>query len=484
MKLKSLTENLSVIKSTADPECEISGIAYDSRAVCPGYTFVAIRGLQTDGHNYIPNAVKAGAAVIICEEVPAEDIPFIQVENSRLALSLISAAWFRYPAREMKLIGVTGTSGKTTTTHLIKHILEEAENAKVGLVGTNGNRIGRELIHTEFTTPESLELQGLFRRMADEGCDYAVMEVSSHSLAMDRVGGLRFDVAAFTNLTQDHLDLHKTMEEYAAAKHRLFLMCDTACMNLDDPYVSTMMQGISCPCLTTSVADPGADLFADQVSLTAQGVSFLAVYGEERVPVTLAIPGMFSVHNALTALSVCMEAGIPLSKAAAALATAKGVKGRVETVPAGKDYTILIDYSHKPDALENVLRTLRPVTKGRLITLFGCGGDRDRQKRPIMGKVAAKFSDFVIVTSDNPRTEDPDAIIAEIVEGLKDASTPYHVLTDRIDAIRYAIDNASPGDVILLAGKGHEDYQIVGHEKHHMDEREIVADYLKEKGSL
>ena len=484
MKLKSLTENLSVIKSTADPESEISGIAYDSRAVCPGYTFVAIRGLQTDGHNYIPNAVKAGAAVIICEEVPAEDIPFIQVENSRLALSLISAAWFRYPAREMKLIGVTGTSGKTTTTHLIKHILEEAENAKVGLVGTNGNRIGRELIHTEFTTPESLELQGLFRRMADEGCSYAVMEVSSHSLAMDRVGGLRFDVAAFTNLTQDHLDLHKTMEEYAAAKHRLFLMCDIACMNLDDPYVSTMMQGISCPCLTTSVADPGADLFADQVSLTEQGVSFLAVYGEERIPVTLAIPGMFSVHNALTALSVCMAAGIPLSKAAAALATAKGVKGRVETVPTGKDYTILIDYSHKPDALENVLRTLRPVTKGRLITLFGCGGDRDRQKRPIMGKVAAEFSDFVIVTSDNPRTEDPDAIIAEIVEGLKDASTPYHVLTDRIDAIHYAIDNASPGDVILLAGKGHEDYQIVGHEKHHMDEREIVADYLKEKGSL
>ena len=484
MKLRSLTENLSVIKSTADPESEISGIAYDSRAVCPGYTFVAIRGLQTDGHNYIPNAVKAGAAVIICEEVPAEDIPFIQVENSRLALSLISAAWFRYPAREMKLIGVTGTSGKTTTTHLIKHILEEAENAKVGLVGTNGNRIGRELIHTEFTTPESLELQGLFRRMADEGCSYAVMEVSSHSLAMDRVGGLRFDVAAFTNLTQDHLDLHKTMEEYAAAKHRLFLMCDTACMNLDDPYVSTMMQGISCPCLTTSVADPGADLFADQVSLTAQGVSFLAVYGEERVPVTLAIPGMFSVHNALTALSVCMAAGIPLSKAAAALATAKGVKGRVETVPTGKDYTILIDYSHKPDALENVLRTLRPVTKGRLITLFGCGGDRDRQKRPIMGRVAAEFSDFVIVTSDNPRTEDPDAIIAEIVEGLKDASTPYHVLTDRIDAIHYAIDNASPGDVILLAGKGHEGYQIVGHEKHHMDEREIVADYLKEKGSL
>ena len=484
MKLKYLTEKLSILNSTADPECEIAGIAYDSRAVRTGYAFVAIRGLQSDGHSFIPDAVKAGAAVIVCEVAPGIDVPFVQVENSRLALSLISTAWFGYPAGEMKLIGVTGTSGKTTTTHLIKHILEESAGAKVGLVGTNGNRIGKELIHTEFTTPESLELQGLFRRMADEGCSYAVMEVSSHSLAMDRVGGLRFDVAAFTNLTQDHLDLHKTMEEYAAAKHRLFLMCDTACINLDDAHASEMMQGVFCPVLTTSVTDPAADLFADSISLTAQGVSFLAVYGEERVPVTLAIPGMFSVHNALTALSVCMAAGIPLSKAAAALATAKGVKGRVEAVPTGKEYTILIDYSHKPDALENVLRTLRPVTKGRLITLFGCGGDRDRQKRPVMGKVAAEFSDFVIVTSDNPRTEDPDAIIAEIVEGLRDTETPYHVLTDRIDAIHYAIDNAAPGDVILLAGKGHEDYQIVGHEKHHMDEREIVADYLKEKGSL
>ena len=484
MKLKALTENLTLLKTTADPETEIEGVAYDSRAVRPGYLFVAIRGLQVDGHRFIPNAIQAGASVIICEKAPEDDIPFLQVENSRLALSLISAAWYRNPAREMKLIGVTGTSGKTTTTHLIKHILEVAAGAKVGLVGTNGNRIGSELIHTEFTTPESLELQGLFRQMADAGCTHAVMEVSSHSLALDRVGGLRFDVAAFTNLSQDHLDFHKTMEEYASAKRRLFSMCEAACINLDDAHASFMMEGISCPCITSSASDCSADLFADRISLTAEGVSFLAVYGEERVPVNLAIPGLFSVHNALTALSVCMEAGITLSDAAAALATAKGVKGRVETVPTGKDYTIIIDYSHKPDALENVLRTLRPVTRGRLVTLFGCGGDRDRQKRPIMGKVAAELSDFVIVTSDNPRTEDPDAIISEITEGLRTSSTPYHVLTDRIEAIHYAIDNAASGDVILLAGKGHEDYQIVGHEKHHMDEREIVADYLKEKSGL
>ncbi|MBQ3371994.1 MAG: UDP-N-acetylmuramoyl-L-alanyl-D-glutamate--2,6-diaminopimelate ligase [Oscillospiraceae bacterium] len=484
MKLKALTENLTLLKNTADPETEIEGIAYDSRSVRQGYVFVAIRGFQSDGHRFIPDAVKAGASVIICEEAPEDGVPFLQVENSRLALALISVAWYSAPACGMKLIGVTGTSGKTTTTHLIKHILEVVVGAKVGLVGTNGNRIGSELIHTEFTTPESLELQGLFRRMADEGCSYVVMEVSSHSLALERVSGNLFDVAAFTNLTQDHLDFHKTMEEYATAKRRLFSMCKAACINLDDAHASCMMEGMSCPCLTTSAFDRSADLFADQISLTADGVSFTAVYREERVPVTLAIPGLFSVHNALTALSVCMQAGIPLSEAAAALATAKGVKGRVETVPTGKDYTIIIDYSHKPDALENVLKTLRPVTRGRLITLFGCGGDRDRQKRPIMGRVAAKFSDFVIVTSDNPRTEDPDAIISEIVEGLRDTATPYHVLTDRIEAIHYAIDNAASGDVILLAGKGHEDYQIVGHEKHHMDEREIVADYLKEKSSL
>ena len=484
MKLKQLTEKINVLKSTADPETDVAGIAYDSRAVRRGYIFVAIRGLRSDGHSYIGSAVKAGAAVVVCEEIPQEEVPYLLVENSRLALSLLSAAWYGCPAREMKLIGVGGTSGKTSSTHLIKHILENAAEAKVGLVGTNGNFIGSDYIHTEFTTPESLELQGLLRRMADAGCSYAVMEVSSHSLALDRVGGLHFDVAAFTNLSQDHLDFHKTMEEYASVKRRLYSMCDTACINLDDARSSYMREGCTCPVITSSVSDPSADLLAEDLHLTASGVSFLAVSGEEQVPVSLAVPGLFSVHNALTALSVCMAAGIPLRAAAEALSTAKGVKGRMEPVPTGEDYTILIDYSHKPDALENVLKTLRPLTEKRLVTLFGCGGDRDRQKRPVMGRVAAAYSDFVIVTSDNPRTEDPNAIIAEIVEGLKTAPVPYQVLPDRIEAIHYAIDNAAPGDVILLAGKGHEDYQIVGHEKHHMDEREIVSDYLKEKSGL
>ncbi|MBQ8074429.1 MAG: UDP-N-acetylmuramoyl-L-alanyl-D-glutamate--2,6-diaminopimelate ligase [Oscillospiraceae bacterium] len=484
MKLDCLTKKLTILSRTADAETEITGIAYDSRAVKKGFAFVAIRGLQSDGHAFIPSAVQNGAAVVICEELPEAEVPYVQVPNSRLALSLMSAAWYGEPAGEMKMIGVTGTSGKTTSTHLIRHILKEAAGAKVGLVGTISNYIGDEELHTEFTTPESLELQGLFRRMADAGCNYAVMEVSSHSLAMDRVGGLHFDVAAYTNLSQDHLDFHKTMEEYASAKRKLFSMCSSACINLDDAHASFMMSGAACPFFTTSASDPSADLYADRIELTPKGVSFDAVYREKRVPVSLAIPGLFSVHNALTALSVCMAAGIPLEDASAALKSAKGVKGRVEIVPTDGDYTILIDYSHKPDALENVLKTLRPVTRGRLVTLFGCGGDRDRQKRPIMGHVAAQYSDFVIVTSDNPRTEDPDAIIDEIMEGLQNTSTPTYRESDRIKAIHYAIDTAAPGDVLLLAGKGHEDYQIVGHEKHHMDEREIVADYLREKSSL
>ncbi len=485
MKLGELIKDISALSNRADAETEITGISYDSRTTQKGDLFVAIKGLSSDGHRFIPKAVQAGAAAVICEEIPQEDIPYILVENSRSALAHVSAAFFCYPARKMKVIGVTGTSGKTTTTHLIKHVLEKTRGWKVGLIGTNGNMIGDKFLPSEFTTPESRELHELFLQMAEESCQAVVMEVSSHSLALDRVAGMRFDIAAFTNLSQDHLDLHGTMEEYAAAKKRLFSMCDTACINLDDAWSDYMMDGLSCKTLiTTSAEKNSATIAAKDIRLSASGVRFAAVQGEETALVRLAIPGMFSVHNALTALSVCAAAGIPLQKCADALADATGVKGRVETVPTGGDYTVIIDYSHKPDALENVLKTLRPVTKGRLIVLFGCGGDRDRKKRPIMGKVASDNADFVIVTSDNPRTEDPEAIISEIVSGLTDTTTPHIVISDRVEAIHWALDNVRTGDVILLAGKGHEDYQIIGHVKHHMDEREIVSDYLKEKGRL
>lgn len=484
MKLSELIKGIRPLECAASGDIEISGISYDSRMTKPGDLFVAIKGFESDGHRFIPAAVKAGAAAVICQNAPEENIPYITVENSREALALASAEFFGRPAEAMKVIGVTGTSGKTTTTHLIKHIIESATGAKVGLIGTNGNMIGSELIHTEHTTPESYELQKLFAEMRDAGCAYAVMEVSSHSLVLDRVSGFRFAVAAYTNLSRDHLDFHVTMDAYAEAKSMLFSRCDNACINLDDDYSRMMISAAECPVITSSIGSADASLRAENVEMSAQGVQFTAVCGGKSVPVFLGIPGRFSVHNALTALSCCVAAGIALEDCAAALKSAKGVKGRVESVPTGSDFFVIIDYSHKPDALENVLRTLRPVTKGRLMCLFGCGGDRDRTKRPIMGRVAADNADIVIVTSDNPRTEDPQAIIDEILTGLQDVHTPVWTICDRIEAIHTAIDNASAGDVILLAGKGHEDYQIIGHEKHHMDEREIVADYLREKGIL
>ena len=480
MKLKELFASVEVLELRADPETELTGVCYDSRAAKPGDLFVAIRGFSSDGNRFIPNAVAAGAAVVACETAPELDIPYVLVKDSRRALAEVSCAFFDHPAEKMKIIGVTGTSGKTTSTHLIRHILESALGAKVGMIGTNGNSIGDTLLHTEHTTPESYELQKLFARMAEEGCTYAVMEVSSHSLALSRVAGFRFHVAAFTNLSQDHLDFHGTMEEYAKAKKLLFSQCEHACINIDDARGPYMAEGCACPVMRTSAEGP-ADLYAEDIELTAKGIAFTAVEGETRTETELAIPGSFSVYNALTAISCCRMLGIPLADCAAALKTAGGVKGRVETVPTDGDYTILIDYSHKPDALEKVLRTLRPLTKGRLIALFGCGGDRDRAKRPIMGAVAAAEADIVIVTSDNPRTEEPMTIIDEILAGIRGTETPYEVICDRPSAIRRAIDLAQPGDVILLAGKGHEDYQIIGHDKRHLDEREVVAEYLKER---
>lgn len=481
MKLKNIIQHLNIISMTADPETDISGICYDSRKTEKNNIFVAVRGMSSDGHAFIPSAVKRGASVVVCEEAYESDAPYILVEDSRLALALISAAWFDFPAKKMHIIGVTGTSGKTTTTHLIRHVLKTILHAKVGMIGTNGNYIGEEYIHTDFTTPDSYELQKLFNKMYNSGCSYVVMEVSSHSLALERVAGIRFDIAAFTNLSQDHLDFHSTMEEYARAKKKIFSMCSIACINMDDPYAHYMTEGIKCSVLTSSAFGKQADLTARNISLSENGVSFLACYKNTQTEVKLSIPGMFSVHNALTALSVCMMAGIEPKSIAEALSSAEGVKGRAETVPVDKDFAVIIDYSHKPDALENILKTLRPITKGRLICLFGCGGDRDKEKRPIMGKVAARNADVVVVTSDNPRTERPEDIINEIIAGMKDEGTEYHVIIDRIEAIHWALDNAVHGDVILLAGKGHEDYQIVGHEKHHMDEREIVAEYLNEK---
>ena len=479
MKLQELLAGVAVQSRTAAPELEIGEVRYDSRAVEKGDLFVAIRGYATDGHRYIEKALAQGAAAIVCEEAPA-GAPAVVVENSRRALAEIAANRFGHPADSMVMLGVTGTNGKTTTTYLIKHILEQAGHT-VGLIGTNQNLIGSEAIETERTTPESYELQALFARMRDAGCTHVIMEVSSHSLVLDRVHGIRFAVGTFTNLTQDHLDFHKTMEEYRRAKARLFAVSDRGVINLDDPAADAMLADALCPCLTFSCEKDAADLTARNIGLHADGVSFLANTRGELARVRLAIPGHFSVENALAALGIALQLDMPLADAAKALATATGVKGRVEVVPTDTDYTVLIDYAHSPDGVENVLRAVRGFAKGRVVALFGCGGDRDRTKRPKMGAIAAALSDFCIVTSDNPRTEEPQAIIDDILEGMKDTKTPTRVIVDRPEAIRWALAHARNEDIIVLMGKGHETYQEVNHVKHHMDEREIVADYFADR---
>lgn len=480
MKLQELLRGVAVKSSTAADDLEIREVRYDSRAVQAGDLFVAIRGFATDGHQYISKAMEQGAVAVVCEEAPA-DVPAVVVENARQALAEIAANRFGHPADSMVMLGVTGTNGKTTTTYLVKHMLEDAGH-KVGLIGTNQNLIGDEVIETERTTPESYELHALFARMRDAGCTHVIMEVSSHSLVLDRVYGIPFAVGAFTNLTQDHLDFHKTMEEYRKAKAMLFSISEKGVINLDDDAAQAMLADAKCPCLTFSCEKDAADLTAKNICLHADGVEFVATTKGELARVKLPIPGHFSVENALAALGMVLQTGMPLADAAHSLATATGVKGRVEVVPTDTDYTVLIDYAHTPDGVENVLRAVRGFAKGRVIALFGCGGDRDRTKRPKMGKIAADLADFCVVTSDNPRTEDPKAIIDDILEGMQDTKTPMEVIVDRPEAIHWALAHAKKDDVIVLMGKGHETYQEINRVKHHMDEREIVASFFDNKG--
>lgn len=478
MKLRELLEGLAVLETSADPEMEISGVSYDSRKTEPGDLFVAMAGYETDGHKYIPMAREKGAVCALCQRRPEGEIPYVLVSDSRAALARVGRNWYGDPAAGMKMVGVTGTNGKTTTTYLLKDILEQAAGAKVGLIGTNQNMIGSEIIPTERTTPESFELQGLFRRMADAGCTHVVMEVSSHALFLKRVDGVRFAVGIFTNLTQDHLDFHGTMENYCDAKALLFRQCDVGVYNADDGWSGRLMAEAACR--RTSIGEHTADLAARNISLSAEGVSFDAVTEAETVPVYVGIPGGFMVYNALGVLAAAQALGVSLRDSARVLLHSAHVKGRVEVVPTPGDYTMLIDYAHTPDALENVLTAARGFAEGRVVALFGCGGDRDRTKRPQMGAIAARLADFVIVTSDNPRTEKPDAIIADILDGMTGTKTPYVVVENRVDAIHYAMDHAQSRDVIILAGKGHETYQIIGHEKRHLDEREVVSEHIRE----
>ena len=479
MKLKDLLKEISVLEANVDFELNIEAVAYDSRKVTAGGLFVAITGFAADGNCFIPMALEKGAAVVVTAKKPESDIPYVLVENDRYALAMIGTNYYGHPAESMTMIGVTGTNGKTSVTLLLKHVLEKTLGAKVGLIGTMENLVGDEVIPTERTTPESFELQGLFARMRDAGCTHVVMEVSSHALTLDRVGGVHFDVAAFTNLTEDHLDFHKTMDAYCDAKAELFARCDKAVINADDPYAPRMIAKANCPVQTCSL-DHGS-LWAANLELHAEGISFDAVSAEGTVPVSLGIPGKFTAYNALAVLGITQALGITLEAAADALATAKGVKGRIEVVPTpGTPYSVLIDYAHTPDGLENVLTAVQGFCKGRVIAVFGCGGDRDPIKRPIMGRIGVTESDFAIITSDNPRSEDPMAIIEDILKGVHEGMGDYIVVPERRNAIRYAMDIAEKDDIIILAGKGHETYQEICGVKYHLDEREEVAAHLTE----
>lgn len=478
MRLKALLSGVALLGGFADEDVEISGISYDTRTIQPGELFVALTGYKTDGHRFLREAVEKGAAAVICHKAPEEPGPWLIAADTRAALATVSANWFGRPADELTVIGVTGTNGKTTTTYLLKAMLEGVLGAKVGLMGTNQNMIGEEVIPAHRTTPESWEVQKLLRDMADSGCTHVVMEVSSHALALHRVDGISFQAGIFTNLTRDHLDFHGTMEEYRRVKGLMFRQTGTAVLNLDDEAGRYYASIVTCPALTYSENKDQADVTAKNIRLFPDRVEFEALTTGAIARVRLPIPGGFTIYNALGVIACGLALKLPLPQVCASLAEAKGVKGRIEVVPTPTDYAVIIDYAHTPDALENILTTVRDFTPGRVICLFGCGGDRDRSKRPVMGAIAAELADLVVLTSDNPRTEDPEAILADIQAGMEGSDTPCMVVPHRREAIRRALDEAKSGDTVVLAGKGHETYQEIGTRRRHLDEREEVAAYF------
>lgn len=476
MKLSEILKGIKV-KNTYE-DCEITNVTQDSRMIEEGCLFVCIKGGTFDGHSAAREALEKGAAAVLVQVDLGLDRQIL-TDDTRAVYSNICANFFGNPADKLKLIGITGTNGKTTTTFLMKQILESA-GKKTGLIGTVQNMVGDEVYPAKFTTPDPYELQKLFSLMVKAGCEYCVMEVSSQALAQGRVNGLEFEIAAFSNLTQDHLDYHKTFENYFEAKRILFKHCKTAVTNADDPNGLKIVSSLPCKVFTYAVNTNEADFVAKNVKFRSNGVEYDLVC-EEIGRVHCPIPGRFSVYNSLCAASVAITLGIDFGTVLDAVSKSSGVKGRIEVVPTpGTDYTVIIDYAHSPDGLENIITSLKEIAKGRVVTVFGCGGDRDKTKRPKMGKIAAELSDYCVVTSDNPRSENPSMIIKDILEGMKGVSTPYTVVENRKEAIRWAMENARKDDIILLAGKGHETYQILPTGTIHFDEREAVAEILED----
>lgn len=472
MKLSALLENRASVSENLR-DTEISMITDDNRKIVKDCLFVCVRGEKFDGHTVAEKALEQGASAVVCERDLGLGERQILTDDSRALYGALCSAWFGHPERKMKFIGVTGTNGKTTTTSVIKHILT-ANGHKVGLIGTIQNEIGEEVIHTNNTTPLTFELMQLYDQMYQKGCDTVVMEVSSFGLVQKRIGLTHFDIAVFTNLTQDHLDYHKTMENYYQAKRMLFDICDKAIINTDDDYGKRLYQEISCE--KYSYGSTG-DFAYQPITVKANGTEFTL----NQKKISMLMTGYFNIANASASYAVCRLFGLTDEQILPALQNCTGVRGRCEVIPTGKNFSVICDYAHTPDAIENILENVKLYTENKLICLFGCGGNRDKTKRPLMAQSASKFADKLIVTSDNPRDEDPEAIIKDILEGLKDTSVPYEVVTDRRDAIAHALKTAEAGDVIVLAGKGHEDYQIFANNYHtHFDEREVVAEALKE----
>lgn len=475
MKLSTLLKDLSFSgKYTDTSVCDITD---KSSEIAPGCVFVCIKGNHFDGHSKAKEAMASGAAAVVCEY----DLGLknqIVVDDSRKAYSKLCAAFYDNPAEKLILIGITGTNGKTTTSFLIKNILDNC-NIKAGLIGTVKNIAGDVEYPSSLTTPDSKELQFLFSEMVKSHCKYCIMEVSSQALAQGRVDGCRFAVSLFTNLTQDHLDYHKTFENYAAAKRKLFEISDTAIVNADDDYAHVMVDGLPCKVRTFGINDPLCDYRADEIEYHSDSVKYrLSEPNGKYGNVVIGIPGHFTVYNSMGAAACANELSIPFETVIKSLSDSLGVPGRVEVVNTNTDYTVLIDYAHSPDGLQKVISSVRETAKARVITVFGCGGDRDKTKRPIMGKIAGDLSDVAVVTSDNPRSEDPGLIIKDILSGMKDCRAEIVTIEDRIKAIEFALSIAEKNDVVLLAGKGHENYQILSTGKIHLDEREVIKNYL------
>jgi len=494
MRLFEILQGIEISRIIRNRDVEISNIAYDSRKVVPGTLFVAVKGLKTDGHLYIRDAAEKGAAAILLEEghfsagYPG-NIPIVTVQDSRSAMARMAINYYGAPSKSIRVIGITGTNGKTTTSYLIKSILEEW-NRKVGLIGTVSYTIGDRVMEADHTTPEALEFQKLLREMVDNGCHYAVSEISSHSLALKRVYGTDFHTAVFTNLTQDHLDFHLHMEDYFRTKATLFsdmYPLNRAVINIDDPY-GKRLTGMTKSDLFTYGLHGHCNLMGKNIHAGMDGLEFDVTTPAGTVHVKSRLVGIYNVYNILAAIGAALSFEVPLEKIASGIASVTSVPGRFEKIDSGLGFSIIVDYAHTENALRLLLEAVRGFAPRKTIVVFGCGGDRDKGKRPLMGKAAIQLSDYVIVTSDNPRSEDPAKIIEEIETGIKDAmntsskrAAGYRLIVDRRSAIEEAIDMAKEGDIVVIAGKGHECYQIIGCEKFHFDDREEARKAIRKK---